>query len=123
MDQTIASIERVEVTDIGTSGHTLMIILSGGSRVPVACPSWHVDYTGYITFPPTPNNGGHYHEEWLADVCHGITVKSTKLRVLLLDWLSTADLSPLDDDETDAWDALSASLMNRIRLVQQQQAQ
>ncbi len=94
-----------------------MLYLAGGSRIPVACPSWHTDYTGYITWPPTPNSrGGHYADHWLADVCHGITAQSNILRESVATWLATADLSALDDeDDVAGHAALADSIMAAIK--------
>ena len=97
---------------------TYFLALKGtnDSYLVVASPSWHVDYDGYITWPPTAD----YRESWLADIYGGdYPPRASKLRRVVADWLATADLSPLEvGDALDDKRLLIDSLWAVIRAAQ-----
>ena len=85
----------------------MLVIQIGDSYAPIATPSWHKEVDGYITHPATQE----YRDNWLPDCRGGEIIQGSKARTLISDWLSTADLSPLDDlDAIEAQDDLCISL-------------
>jgi hypothetical protein len=105
------------VISVSGMGDLLCLSLKGreGELYPVASASWHVDYDGYITHPAT----GDYRDEWLPDVAYGNCLTGKRVRQVVADWLSRADLSPLDDPDDDTGHkALTESLWGAIQGAQ-----
>ena len=97
------------------SGKVLAIEDGGNGIIAVAISSWHVDFA-YITWPAQED---HY-DEWLATCGYGdYPPSANKLRSCVAEWLSDADLSPLDDnDDTVGQKALANSLLAAIITTQ-----
>ena len=100
-------------------GHDMGVVLAVHDKrdgtIAVATGSWHVDYD-YITWPAI----GDHADDWLA-ICHygDYPPNASKLRAAVEDFLHSADLSPLDDNDDDTGHAqLATELLATIQEAQ-----